>query len=119
MATLLTGKVNSGRKPGRPFITYIDTITKKCDMKLQKITHGSQERKEWARTVMLEAAANIDNDDADRRQVNGLGKMRVNFFPKAIATWHGREPNPRPPDLESDALPILPRCPFYLKGFRK
>ncbi|GFR78229.1 conserved uncharacterized protein [Elysia marginata] len=44
-------------------------------------------------------------------QVGGLGKVRVNCFPKAIATWHGRESNPRPPDLESDALTTPPRCP--------
>ncbi|GFS19046.1 hypothetical protein ElyMa_001536900 [Elysia marginata] len=37
-------------------------------------------------------------------QVGGLGKVRVNCFPKAIATWHDRETNPRPPDLEPDAL---------------
>ncbi|GFS13624.1 hypothetical protein ElyMa_004888400 [Elysia marginata] len=45
-------------------------------------------------------------------QVDGLGKVRVNWFPKAIATWHGRESNPRPPDLESDALTTPPRCPI-------
>ncbi|GFR59365.1 hypothetical protein ElyMa_001792200 [Elysia marginata] len=44
-------------------------------------------------------------------QVGGLGKVRVNCFPKATATWHGRESNPRPPDRESDALTTLPRCP--------
>ncbi|GFR66161.1 hypothetical protein ElyMa_001963100 [Elysia marginata] len=44
-------------------------------------------------------------------EVGGLGKVRVNCFPKATATWHGREPNPRPPDRESDALTTLPRCP--------
>ncbi|GFS13999.1 integrator complex subunit 1 [Elysia marginata] len=44
-------------------------------------------------------------------QVGGLGKVRVNCFTKAIATWHGRESNPRPPDLESDALTTPPRCP--------
>ncbi|GFR80126.1 hypothetical protein ElyMa_000573700 [Elysia marginata] len=44
-------------------------------------------------------------------QVGGLGKVRVNCFPQAIATWHGRESNPRPPDLESDALTTPPRCP--------
>ncbi|GFS13451.1 hypothetical protein ElyMa_004884700 [Elysia marginata] len=51
-------------------------------------------------------------------QEGGLGKVRVNCFPKAIATWHGRESNPRPPDLESDALTTPPRCPFMhtIKG---
>ncbi|GFS27143.1 hypothetical protein ElyMa_001742000 [Elysia marginata] len=44
--------------------------------------------------------------------VGGLGKVRVNCFPKAIATWHGGESNPRPPDLESDALTTPPRCPW-------
>ncbi|GFR61856.1 hypothetical protein ElyMa_005441800 [Elysia marginata] len=44
-------------------------------------------------------------------KVDGLGKVRVNCFPKAIATWHGRDSNPRPPDLESEALTTLPRCP--------
>ena len=44
-------------------------------------------------------------------QVGGLGKVRVNCFPKAITTWLGRESNPRPPDPESDALTTLPRCP--------
>ena len=43
-------------------------------------------------------------------QVGGLGKVRVNCFPKAITTWLGRESNPRPPDPESDALTTLPRC---------
>ncbi|GFR83076.1 hypothetical protein ElyMa_005967100 [Elysia marginata] len=38
-------------------------------------------------------------------QVDGLGKVWVNCFPKAIATQHGQESNPRPPDLESDGLP--------------
>ncbi|GFR71185.1 alternative oxidase [Elysia marginata] len=42
-------------------------------------------------------------------QVGGLRKVRVNCFPKATATWHGRESNPRPPDRESDALTTLPR----------
>ncbi|GFS27186.1 hypothetical protein ElyMa_005244100 [Elysia marginata] len=44
-------------------------------------------------------------------QVDGLGQVRVNCFSKAIATWHGRESNPRPPDLESDALTTPPRRP--------
>ncbi|GFR59909.1 hypothetical protein ElyMa_000065700 [Elysia marginata] len=43
-------------------------------------------------------------------QVGGLGRImgenREN--PKAIATWHGRESNPRPPDLDYDALTTLP-----------
>ncbi|GFR88717.1 hypothetical protein ElyMa_002525000 [Elysia marginata] len=43
-------------------------------------------------------------------QVGGLGKVRVNCFPKAIATWHGRESKPRPPDHGSDALTTL-ICP--------
>ncbi|GFR65698.1 endothelin-converting enzyme 1 [Elysia marginata] len=47
-------------------------------------------------------------------QAGGLGKVRVNCFPKAIATWHGRESNPRLPDLESDALTAPPRCPLYV-----
>ncbi|GFR94983.1 hypothetical protein ElyMa_000932800 [Elysia marginata] len=42
----------------------------------------------------------------------GLGKVGVNSFPKAITTWHGGETNPRPPDLESDALTTPPRCPI-------
>ncbi|GFR79279.1 transposase [Elysia marginata] len=42
-------------------------------------------------------------------QVGGLRKVRVNCFPKATATWHGRESHPRPPDRESDALTTLPR----------
>ena len=42
-------------------------------------------------------------------QVGGLGKVRVNCFPKAITTWLGWESNPRPPDPESDALTTLPR----------
>ena len=41
-------------------------------------------------------------------QVGGLGKVRVNCFPKAITTWLGWESNPRPPDPESDALTTLP-----------
>ncbi|GFR61191.1 hypothetical protein ElyMa_000097400 [Elysia marginata] len=45
-------------------------------------------------------------------QMGGLRKVRVNCFPKAAATWHGRESNPRPPDRESDALTTLPRCPW-------
>ncbi|GFR59258.1 hypothetical protein ElyMa_003500300 [Elysia marginata] len=40
-------------------------------------------------------------------QVGGLRKIRVSCFPKAIATWHGRESSPRPPDPESDAAPML------------
>ena len=44
-------------------------------------------------------------------QVGGLGKVRVDCFPKAITTWLGWESNPRPPDPESDALTTLPRCP--------
>ncbi|GFS22280.1 hypothetical protein ElyMa_006947000 [Elysia marginata] len=43
-------------------------------------------------------------------QMGGLGKVRVNCFPKAIATWYGRESNPRSPDLESDALITPPPC---------
>ncbi|GFR67025.1 hypothetical protein ElyMa_001986300 [Elysia marginata] len=46
-------------------------------------------------------------------QVGGLGKVRVNCFPKAIATWHARESNPRPPDLESDALTSRHAAPDY------
>ena len=42
-------------------------------------------------------------------QVGGLGKVRVNCFPKAITTWLGWESNPRPPDPESDALTTLPQ----------
>ncbi|GFR78782.1 nucleolar protein 10 [Elysia marginata] len=45
-------------------------------------------------------------------QVGGMRKVRVNCFPKAIATWHGRESNSRPPGLESDALTTQPRCPL-------
>ncbi|GFS27646.1 hypothetical protein ElyMa_005290100 [Elysia marginata] len=50
--------------------------------------------------------------------VGGQGKVRVNCFPKATATWHGRESNPRPPDRESDALTTPPRCPcdFHSRG---
>ena len=47
-------------------------------------------------------------------QVGGLGKVRVDCFPKAITTWLGRESNPRPPDPESDALTTLPRCPIIV-----
>ena len=36
-------------------------------------------------------------------QVGGLGKVRVNCFPKAITTWLGWESNPQPPDPESDS----------------
>ena len=36
-------------------------------------------------------------------QVGGLGKVKVNCFPKAITTRLGWESNPRPPDPESDA----------------
>ena len=43
-------------------------------------------------------------------QVGGLGKVRVNCFPKAITTRLGWESNPRPPDPESDSLTTLPRC---------
>ncbi|GFS06696.1 hypothetical protein ElyMa_001231800 [Elysia marginata] len=46
-------------------------------------------------------------------QVDGPGKILVNCFSKAIATWRGRESNPRPPDLESDALTTPPCCPIY------
>ena len=45
-------------------------------------------------------------------QVGGLGKVRVNCFPKAITKWLGRESNPRPPDPESDTLTTLSRCPI-------
>ena len=45
-------------------------------------------------------------------QVGGLGKVRVNRFPKTITTWLGWESNPRPPDSESDALTTLPHCPL-------
>ena len=45
-------------------------------------------------------------------QVGGLGKFRVNCFPKAITTWLGWELNPRPPDPESDALTTVPPCPY-------
>ena len=45
-------------------------------------------------------------------QVGGLGKFRVNCFPKAITIWLGWESNPRPPDPESDALTTVPRCPY-------
>ncbi|GFR97861.1 hypothetical protein ElyMa_001004500 [Elysia marginata] len=47
-------------------------------------------------------------------QVGGLGKVRVNCFPNATATRHGRKSNPRPPDRESDALTTLPRYPLGL-----
>ena len=46
-----------------------------------------------------------DDDD------DGLGKVRVNCFPKTITTWFGWESNPPPPDTESYALTTLPRCP--------
>ncbi|GFR79445.1 hypothetical protein ElyMa_000556600 [Elysia marginata] len=52
-----------------------------------------------------------------KEEVGGLGKVRVKCFPKAIATWHGRESNPRPPDLESDALTTPPRCPCHVDLF--
>ncbi|GFS12936.1 hypothetical protein ElyMa_003123700 [Elysia marginata] len=45
-------------------------------------------------------------------QVVGLVKVRVNCFPKVIATWHGQESNPRPSDLESESLTTPPRCPY-------
>ncbi|GFS00255.1 hypothetical protein ElyMa_001067100 [Elysia marginata] len=47
-------------------------------------------------------------------QVDGLGKVRVHCFPKAITIWHGWESNPRPPDLEPDALTTPPRCPYQV-----
>ena len=45
-------------------------------------------------------------------QVGGLGKVRVNCFPKTITTCLGWESSPLPPDPESDALTTLPRCPY-------
>ena len=50
-------------------------------------------------------------------QVGGLGKVRVDCFPKAITTWLGWESNPRPPDPESDALTTLPRCTMVSTDF--
>ncbi|GFR82802.1 hypothetical protein ElyMa_002372700 [Elysia marginata] len=41
--------------------------------------------------------------------VGGFGKVRVNCFPKATATWHSRESSPRSPDQDSNALTTLPR----------
>ncbi|GFR63686.1 hypothetical protein ElyMa_003611700 [Elysia marginata] len=41
-------------------------------------------------------------------QVDRLGKLRVNCFPKAIATWQGQESNLGPPDHESVVLTTLP-----------
>ncbi|GFR95010.1 very-long-chain enoyl-CoA reductase [Elysia marginata] len=50
-------------------------------------------------------------ENVDKTEFTNLSRVETNWqtTKKAIATWHGRESNPRPPDLESDALTTPPR----------
>ena len=48
-------------------------------------------------------------------QVAGLGKFRVNCFPKAITTWLGRESNPRSRVRRANHSATLPRLRLELK----
>ncbi|GFR60421.1 hypothetical protein ElyMa_005407300 [Elysia marginata] len=70
----------------------------------------------WLRDLSGIRSDNYDRVCYEKRgdvsEVGGLRKVRVSCFPNATATLNGREPNPRPPDLESDALTTLPRCPI-------
>ena len=67
MKTVFQGKMESKREKGRPSISYIDTVSRSLGLKLQSISQDSQDRDKWRRIVSSTcAAANIENDDADR-----------------------------------------------------
>ena len=67
MTTVLQGKIEAKRRPGRPPTTYIENIKKICHLNIQEVVQRSQDRKAWTRVVKsVIAAANIDTDEADR-----------------------------------------------------
>ena len=67
MTTVLQGKMEAKRNPGRPPTSYMRNITNVSGMKLHEVAQKSQDRREWRHIVLAStAAANIGGDDADR-----------------------------------------------------
>ena len=67
MATVLQGKIEAKRKPGRPSITFMENIKKASKMNIQQVAHKCLDRKNWREIVSASGvAANIVTDDADR-----------------------------------------------------
>ena len=44
MATVLQGKVDAKRKKGRPSVTYMENISRVCNLNLQQMTERCQDR---------------------------------------------------------------------------
>ena len=67
MKTVVQGKMETGRRRGRPPASYIKSVTAACGAGLQKISWQCEDREEWRTKVRGTCrAANIDNDEADR-----------------------------------------------------
>ena len=61
------GNVEATRKRGRPGMTYQENIKDTTGLRICEISRKAHDRDDWRRVVtMSRAAANIDNDDADR-----------------------------------------------------
>ncbi|GFS00140.1 neuronal acetylcholine receptor subunit alpha-6 [Elysia marginata] len=71
----------------------------------------------WQPPAILSMSCDMDSTffPFDRQtcsiQVGGLGKVRVNCFQRQLQHAMVGNRDPRPPDLESDALTAPPRCP--------
>ena len=67
MKTIFQGKIECGRKRGRPAASYIKSTTEAYGTGLQEMSWRCEDREGWRATVRAACrAANIDNDEADR-----------------------------------------------------
>ena len=67
MSTVLQGRIDAGRKQGRPPTSYIDNIKEISGLKLNEVVKESRNREGWRKVVETSGvAANIAPDDADK-----------------------------------------------------
>ena len=66
MATVLQGRVESGRRRGRPITTYMNNIRNVTGLTLGEVVHRSRDRDDWQAVVARHGAATAGVGDADR-----------------------------------------------------
>ena len=66
MATVLQGRVESGRRRGRPITTYMSNIRNVTGLTLGEVVHRSRDRDDWRAVVARHGAATAGVGDADR-----------------------------------------------------
>ena len=66
MTTVLQGKMDAKRKPGRPPTSYISNITSATGLKLHEAVWESKDRRKWLSVVASSGAPTNDPGDGDR-----------------------------------------------------